>query len=214
MERFFGADGPFVSFLTKFGQLVLLTVVWMICSIPVLTAGAAMSALYYAVMKSVRRDVGYPVREFFRSFKRTLKDGALFTIFYLLWALLMYVNIQYLANVSGGADHLFMLIAYIVMTAFVLGLACYLFPALSRFDIKKSRLLKMCIYMELSRLPQTVVLAAVPIGLILLCFYYLPVACVLFVPGVWCYISTFLVEPALKKFIPEPENGEKEWYDE
>lgn len=214
MERFFGVDGPVMNFLMKFGQLVMLTVVWMICCIPVITAGSATSAFYYAVIKSVRRDVGYPVKEFFRSFKRTLKDGIFFTVFYLLWAVLVYVNVQYLANVPGGAGHLFMVIAYIVLVALSAGLACYLFPALSRFDVKRGRLVKMAAYMMLSRLPITMILAVVPVVLVWLCFYYLPVACVLFIPGVWCYCSTFLVEPALKKFMPAPEDGKKEWYDE
>lgn len=214
MERFFGADGLLVNFLTKFGQLVMLTVVWIICCIPIITIGPAVSALYYAVMKSVRKDVGYPVKEFFRSFKRTLRDGIIFTVIYLLWAVLVYVNVQYLANVPGGMSHLFMIYAYIVLVALSAGLACYLFPALSRFNVNRSRLVKMALYMTLSRFPLTVVLVAVPIGLVWLCLYHLPAACLLFVPGVWCYISTFLVEPALKKFIPEPENGEKAWYDE
>lgn len=213
MEGFFRVDGPLVNFLTKFGQLVILTVVWIICCIPIITIGPAMSAFYYAVMKSVRKDVGYPVKEFFRSFRRTLKDGSFFTVLYLIWAVLIYVNVQYLENVPGKS-HLFMLFAYIVLVALSAGLACYLFPALSRFDVSRGRLVKMALYMTLTRLPLTAVLVAAPMGLIWLCMYHLPVACLLFVPGVWCYISTFLVEPALKKFIPEPEDGEKEWYDE
>lgn len=213
MERFFGVDSPLVIFLTKFGQLVILTVVWIICCIPVITTGPAMSAFYYAVMKSVRRGVGYPAREFFRSFKRTLKEGMIFTAVYLVWGVLVYVNIQYLANVPGNS-HPIMLLAYAVLVVLSAALACYLFPALSRFNVKRIKLVKMALYMMLSRLPLTLVLVAVPAGLVWLCMYHLPAACLLFVPGVWCYISTFLVEPALKKFMPEPEDGEKEWYDE
>lgn len=213
MESFFKADGPLVNFLTKFGQLVMLTAVWIICCIPIITTGPAMSAFYYAVMKSVRRDVGYPVREFFRSFRRTLKDGIIFTVIYLAGAALIYVNVQYMANVPGKS-HLFMLFAYIVLAAVSIGIACYLFPALSRFNVSRGRLIRMALYMALTRFPLTAVLVAAPAGLAWLCMYHLPVACLLFVPGIWCYISTFLVEPALKKFIPEPDEGEKEWYDE
>jgi uncharacterized membrane protein YesL len=202
-----------INFLTKFGQLVMLTVVWMICCIPVFTAGAATSAFYYAVTKSVRRDVGYPVREFFRSFRRTFRDGSIFTVLYLVWAALAYMNVRYLVHASGKTN-LILLMAYGVLVFFSAALACYLFPALSRFDVSRTKLLKMAFYMTFSRLPQSVLLVIVSAALLWVSTHYLPIACMAFIPGVWCYGATYMIEPALKRFYPEPEEGNTEWYDE
>jgi uncharacterized membrane protein YesL len=213
MERFWRTDGPIIQFLTKFGQLVILTAVWMICCIPVITIGTASSSFYYAVIKSVRRDVGYPVREFFHCFKRTWKSGTLFTVIYLLWAALVYINVHYLTS-EQGQSHLLMLMVYGVLVVISAAVASFLFPALSRFSVDNLKLIKMALCMALMKLPVSVVLTAVPVLLVLLVINYLPVACILFVPGVWCYASTFLIEPVLKRFYKEPEDGEKEWYDE
>ncbi len=214
MKGFFSLDGPLISFLTKFGQLIIITVLWMVCCIPIITIGPSTSAFYYAVVKTIRHDVGYPTREFFRSFKRTLKDGVIFTLLYLIWAWIAYASVRYLSdNLSNVKTAV--LVGYIVLVVLSLGLACYIFPALSRFDVKRMKLFKMALYMTFNRLPATVVLVAVSVVLVWLIIYHLPVACIFFVPGLWCFVSTFLIEPALKKFIPEPEEGQqKQWYDE
>jgi len=43
----------------------------------------------------------------------------------------------------------------------------------------------------------------------------MPVVCMIVIPGVWTYLATFLMEPALKLYMPKPEEGQpKEWFDE
>jgi hypothetical protein len=42
----------------------------------------------------------------------------------------------------------------------------------------------------------------------------LPIACILFLPGLWCYAATFPVEYVLRKYTPEPPEGEDAWYAE
>ena len=38
------------------------------------------------------------------------------------------------------------------------------------------------------------------------------VALLLLLPGGWCYVSTFLVEPILKKYMPPKQEGDDSWY--
>ena len=66
-------DGPVVTFLTKTGELILLGLVWLLTSFPVLTIGTSTIALYHAIVKSVRHERGYPVREYFKAFRQHLK---------------------------------------------------------------------------------------------------------------------------------------------
>ena len=55
------------------------------CSIPIITIGPATAALYYTVVKVVRRNRETVIKSFFHSFKSNLKQGILFTIFYLFY---------------------------------------------------------------------------------------------------------------------------------
>ena len=53
--KLFSWDGRFMELINGFGELVMLSVAFLICCIPVVTIGPAMTSLYYAVIKSVRR---------------------------------------------------------------------------------------------------------------------------------------------------------------
>lgn len=57
----------------KLGDIVAVSVWFFVCCIPVFTIGASVSALYYAVNKSVCNNRGYVSQEFFRSFKNSFK---------------------------------------------------------------------------------------------------------------------------------------------
>ena len=78
--KFFSWDGRFMGILNGFGELIMLSVVFLVCCIPIVTIGPAVTSLYYAVIKSVRRGRGTPLGEFFSSMKRTMGKGILITV--------------------------------------------------------------------------------------------------------------------------------------
>ena len=41
------SDSPVIAFLNKATDLILLNFLWILCSLPVITAGAATAAMYY-----------------------------------------------------------------------------------------------------------------------------------------------------------------------
>ena len=60
---------PLFSFLNLLGQLILLSILWTICSLPVITIGASSAALYYTVVKVLRRNQDSLFAAFFREFR-------------------------------------------------------------------------------------------------------------------------------------------------
>ena len=48
--KFFSWDGRFMELINGFGELVMLSVAFLICCIPVVTIGPAMTSLYYACL--------------------------------------------------------------------------------------------------------------------------------------------------------------------
>lgn len=54
-------NNSFMEGLTKFADMVILSVLWLLFSIPVVTIVPATIALYYASVKVVRRQAGLPV---------------------------------------------------------------------------------------------------------------------------------------------------------
>ena len=46
MGKFFNLDAPVIQWLGKVGQMMLTSVTWLVCCLPIFTIGAATAALY------------------------------------------------------------------------------------------------------------------------------------------------------------------------
>ncbi len=222
MGQFFSSEGPVYQFLDKVGRLILVNLLWLICCLPVVTIIPATTAYYYTVIKSIRRGHGYPTKEFFHSLKSNLFRGMPLSILILGVGALLLFNIR-VVEAAGTKESLVYLIVYAILMFFCIGCAVWICPVLSRFSIRISRILKMTSAMVFRHLPVTILLSAGAAG----CVYFIYAAVqametdeditavltiLLLLPSVWCYLSTYLVEPVLKKYMPKPKEGEKAWY--
>ena len=83
LSGFFNYDNPVWRFIGKFGDLIILNVLWFVCSIPIFTIGASTTAVYYVTLKLARNDDGYTIRSFFKSFKENFKQATI------IWLILL-----------------------------------------------------------------------------------------------------------------------------
>lgn len=205
------SDGKIVGLLNKSGEIILLNMAFLLCCLPAVTLGPALASLYYATMKSIRRERGYPVREFFSSMKRTLKKGILLTILAAAWLGMLFFGRYYAgtgqwkASPGAGVYDVLILVSTCVMI--------YVFPVLSRFEMKLTGIIKLSFLMSIRFLPVTVLCIVGSAAVTLLMIYVLPIPCIFFVPGLWCLALTFLLERALRAYTPEAEPGEEQWFD-
>ena len=208
-------DGKIVNLLNKAGEIILLNMVFLLCCLPVVTAGSAFTSLYYATMKSIRRERGYPVREFWHSMKRTLGKGILLTLLLILWVGLLLFGRRYAQGAAGTEEWRFTpgTAVYDLFLWVSGGVALYLFPVLSRFEMKLGGILKLSFVMCVRFLPITILSLAGTAAVGWLMIFVLPIPCILFVPGVWCLGLTFLMERALQAYTKPAEPGEEQWYD-
>ena len=212
MYSFFRFDGPLVAILNKIGNIILASILWLLGCIPIVTVGVSSTALYYSMVKAVRADRGYVLQEYWTAYKKSLKKGILLSVGYLLGFLLLYVDYRYAGNKNNLQGLVFQGI-YGVVALFLVEVAIYLFPMLSRFDLPVKQLLKMAVFSVFKYLPYTI---GCNVILLLLCLvsYYLPLLGIFAFAGLGCYLLSFLVEPVLRVFMPEPETEEEAqaWY--
>ena len=83
MGRIFHPDSPVVRFLTKVAELVALNLLWVVCCLPVITAGPSTTALYCVARAMVRREHPSVARDFFKAFAANFKQSLL------VWLILM-----------------------------------------------------------------------------------------------------------------------------
>ena len=69
MSKGLDQEGSFITNFSKIADTLILCAIWLLCCIPIVTAGAASGALYYAYHKAIRQDKGHPYRAFFGAFK-------------------------------------------------------------------------------------------------------------------------------------------------
>lgn len=204
MGKFFQLDGGLMQFLTKVSDVVLTSILWLIFCLPLVTIGASTTAAYYTVVKVVRRQIGTMHREFFRSFKMNLKDSLIFGVIYLVMEAILAFNVYsgFRSMEETKADMAFYLMFfYAVLFLLVIAHALYLYPALSRFVMKRSTLMKFALFAMFRHFPTTLALLALFLVSFVL-MVLLPIG-ILVMPGICLYLYSCLMERILWKYMSE-----------
>ena len=132
MGRIFDMDNKFFGFMSKVADLCILNIICVVCCIPVITAGASITAMYYVTLKMVRNEEAYILRSFFKSFKQNFKQATIINLIMLLIGVVLYVDLNVSKAMQGGAGQIFQIIFMaFVLIYFILFL--YVYPVLARF---------------------------------------------------------------------------------
>lgn len=198
LGRVFRYQGWLWRTLNTLTDIMALSVLWLLLSLPVLTLGAATAALYDSVVRCIRYKQPRPYARFFRTFKNELVPGALLT---LLWGAVAALGLWMLAllrqysaaSPSAGAAGA----AYYVALVVPLGAACWVFPTLSRCALGFGALNATALKLAVGHLPSTVILVLMTGELARLSVRWLyPLA---FMPAVMMLLWSLFTEPAFKK---------------
>lgn len=126
-------EGPLANFLNRLIDLILLNIVWFLCSLPVFTLGASTCAVYEVAMRYAFHENPPILRTFFASFRKNFKKAtALFLIFLaagLFLALDLWCALQWNTSAKFLPVVVILSVAY-----FYLAVISHVFPVLTYFD--------------------------------------------------------------------------------
>ncbi|HIR04911.1 MAG TPA: YesL family protein [Candidatus Copromonas faecavium] len=167
MGELFNTDNSFWQAVGKAGDLILLTLLAVFASLPLVTLGASLSALYYTAFKILEDDNQSTVRNFFHSFRQNLVQGMVISIIVLVLGGLLFFDVRFMLILTAGsaASGLSMplLCAGWVICVFLgilfLFLVLYLFPLQARFFNPLSVTLKNALAAGIRYLPKTLQMA-------------------------------------------------------
>ncbi len=155
--NFFDFDSPISSFLIRLFDLVLLNLCFVVCSLPLVTIGASVTALHSVAMSM---DRGKPLGRFFRAFAANFKKAtALFLIFLLIGALLGLSLYLVIAAPPAGAAAVKVVI--FIGIFFLLGAASFAFPLTARYENSVLATLKNAFVFALFSMPAVVLMLAI-----------------------------------------------------
>ena len=151
------SDNKVLQVLAAIGDLMVLNLLWILCCLPVVTAGASTTALYYSLLKMVRKEETYPARMFFRAFRQNLKQSIPLTILLLLMCAILYVDLNVARNTAIRFGPLLSILVAALFVVFAM-VASYVFPLLAQFENTIKGTLKNALFMSIWHLPCSVVI--------------------------------------------------------
>ena len=211
LDNLFSLEGSYARFMNWLWNILVLSVLWLVCSLPVITIGASCTAAYYAASKVIRHKTGRIHQEFFASFRRNIRQSLVLTI---IWILLMLViGMECLYLYSDPRIPAPVLYLFDAMLLVVIAWGIYLWACLSRFDQSSFSLFRMSVVLTFRHFPTTILLLALFV-LVLLGVYLMPWGILLF-PGCGYFLSTYPMERILLKYSPvvsEDDPEVQKWY--
>ena len=211
-QGLFNYDNPVWRFIGKLGDLILLNLLWTVCSIPVITIGASTTAVYYVTLKMVRDENDSTVRSFFHSFKDNFKQATAIWAIFLAVGLILAFDIWFFvtgqAPVPGIAGNL--------MTAISGGMAIlylltyiYVFPIQARFYNPVKYTIRNAFIMSIRHLFQTVGIVCMDILIVIgaiASLFYMPQIFALFIlfgMPLMAFANSYLFVPIFKRYSPK-----------
>lgn len=76
--KFFSLDSKFYKFLMSVGEMMILNACWILASLPLVTVGAANTAMYTVMGRRLRDEDNGTIVPFFKAWWSNLKQGCLF----------------------------------------------------------------------------------------------------------------------------------------
>ena len=157
MKNWFQLDNPFWIFMGKLFDMVLLSVLWLVFSLPVVTIGASTTALYYVALKLANNEGGYTVRSFWQAFKQNLIPGIPLGMGGMVLGAFCSFDI-YICSQMGGALALLLQWILLLLTVLLAMISAWLFPLVARCKTDWKHLLVMAFMMAMKNLGWTVLM--------------------------------------------------------
>lgn len=119
--------------LETFGNIFLLNILFLVFSIPVITIGSSLTAMYSVMMKIVRKEEGNVFKGFVEAFKSNFKQATITWLLLLASCVVIYGEFIFAATSVGALSIMYMVILIVEIVLIVFTLP-FLFPLIARFD--------------------------------------------------------------------------------
>lgn len=161
MEKFLNSDNSVMRALSKIFDMGVLTLIYLVFCIPIVTIGAATTSLYYVSAKVLRHNRSYVWREFWSSFKTNFLQSTIVWVLTAIVTVLLFFNMQIVGATADSTKGGYMVGAYMAILFILLCISCYVYPIISRFGTKLSQILRLSLYCAFRHFLHTLVMVAI-----------------------------------------------------
>ena len=206
MDRIFNMDNKFFTFMGRVADLIILNLLFLLCCIPIVTIGPAITAMYYVTMKMVRNE---------ESFKENFKQGLGIWLIALVLIILEFMDFIIMKQLSGG---IYTVVKYglLVIALIMVMILQYVFPLLAKFVNTVKNTIRNALLMSLRHLPYTILMLLISIAPIVAMlfnttiFSYGILAYFLLGFSTLAFAKSYFFVKIFDKYIPKDESEEEE----
>ena len=214
MKALFSPNSKFMRLMSRVGDLMVLNLLFLVTCIPIVTIGAASTALYTICFRFGTEREGHMFRAYFQAFRAEFIRSTLLWLMILLCGCMTALDAYLFYLMPGWMHWLFLLFTVLFfLVLFILG---YAFPLLSQFDNKALPTFKNALVLSLGYLPRSILITVFhvfPFVLLWLDFYGFLQMGFLWVAlyfSTAAYVNSILLKKVFAPYLPEPEGPEEE----
>ena len=195
----------FWRWMAKLADVLVLSLLWLLCSVPIVTVGAATAALYDAAARCVRGGENGPWGRFLRTFRAELSTAIPAALACGLPLLLFFWIFRWLrlAAQAGVPGMEVLSAAYLVVLILPVGTFCWMFPLLSRFTFRPLGLLWTAFPLALAHLPSTVMVVLLTVAVVAVSLWL--VVPIFFAPCLLILLWSLFMEPVFRRHAGDRE---------
>lgn len=133
MKRLFMIDSPVNNFLSTIVDTFMLNTLFILFSLPLVTIGAAATALHSVNNKIICGKKPYIIQTFVKSFRKNFKVSTLIWLLMIIWIIILVLNYQIL-RYSSGLLYFLSLSALFIFFILTILVASIIFVYIGKFD--------------------------------------------------------------------------------
>lgn len=207
MQKLFSPDSGFMRGLSRAADLVILNILFLVCCIPVVTVGPAVTALYTVVFAMGTSRESGTVIPYFRAFRENFKTAVLVWLVLLAVGVLLALDVTLAAKLGGVLASVNVVFWILLILEWMAG--CIVFPMMSLFQNTVKGTIRSGLVIALGQLPRTlavsllwalpwIVLARMPLTFFNAAFIWIAVYF-----AAAAYFSSLLLRKVFAPFLPE-----------
>jgi len=203
MRDFFSLEGPFNKWGGILADMVLVTFMWILFSIPIITIGASTTAMYFVTTRRIAERERYITTDFWESFKANFKRATIMWMIILVITVVLVLNVLHISSPYGEGlmGRTVMFSGQLVFLTVVGIMSVYIYPLMARFDMGLKEVLKSAFFMSVRHFLTSLTCVAMVILAVFLFVQLPPLLIVL--PGAYAWGSSIFIMRVFKKYRPE-----------
>lgn len=199
--KLFDMDNIVWKYLGRLWDAMWLTILWVFCSLPIVTIGAASTAVCYVALKIMKDEEGGITKQFFSSFKQNFKQATLIWLGTLLVAVVLAVNLWFYYQIETTFAKVFFIVLIVFAYVFLM-IVHYIFSVLARFSNSIKNLLIMAFVFAMKNFGWTLFLITATICMFAIGIFGFAPLLVLSV-GALALMDAWVLNPVFDKYIEE-----------